>query len=232
MKGIFITGTDTGVGKTVVTGLLARYILDRGCSVITQKWIQTGSKGFPADIDMHLSLMGKRRKDIKEYAPYVCSYNLRSPSSPHLAAGLERKRIDLKRIKEGYRFLSKRFDFIIVEGVGGALVPYSSKGLVIEVAGELKLPALIVADNRLGAINHTVLTVEALRKRDMDITGVVFNNISKIRDSVILKNNPDIIRALTGENILGVLPHFNDKNKLHKAFEPIGKRIAKELRDG
>ncbi len=126
MRGIYVTGTDTGAGKTIVSGLLGRYISEKGYSVITQKWIQTGSKGFPEDIDTHLRLMGRRRRDVAGYSDYISSYNLGFPSSPHLAAGLEGKRIEAGKIKKAYRYLSKRFDFIIAEGVGGALVPYDT----------------------------------------------------------------------------------------------------------
>ncbi|MBL7071671.1 MAG: dethiobiotin synthase [Candidatus Omnitrophica bacterium] len=229
MRGIFVTGTDTGVGKSVVTGLLAGYLEDKGYSAITQKWIQTGSKRFPSDIDVHLKLMGRRRKDIKDDLPYMSSYNLGFPSSPHLAAKLEKRRIRPEVIKKSWRVLSKRFDYTIAEGVGGALVPYNGKRLVIDIAGELGLPVLIVCANKLGAINHAVLTVEAIRKRNMRIIGLVFNHISRTGNDIILKDNPDAIKKVTGEDILGSIPYSGRRNSLYKAFRPIGKRIAEKL---
>lgn len=225
MKGIFITGTDTGIGKTVVAGVLGRYLSDRGYNVITQKWIETGSKGRPADVDAHLKLMKKRREEIKDYLPYVSPYAFRFASSPHLAAKLERKRIEPEVIKRSYRFLSERFDTVIVEGTGGALVPFSRKKLVIDIAKELNLVILIVAGNKLGAINHTLLTIEAMKKRNMKIAGIIFNNLSSKSEGIILKDNTRIIKALTGEAILGILPRLRDKELLYKAFIPIGKRI-------
>lgn len=206
MRGIFVTGTDTGVGKTVVTGLLARHLLDKGFNVITQKWIQTGSRGFPEDISTHLKLMNKRRNSIKDYFSYVAPYNFKFASSPHLAAGLEGERISADKIKNSFKFLKNRFDFVIVEGIGGALVPYNKKRLIIDIAKELKLPVLIVVENKLGAINHTLLTVEAVRKRGMKILGIVFNNRYKKTDKTISNDNIRIIKKLTGERILGVLP--------------------------
>lgn len=199
MKAIFITGTDTGVGKTVITGLLGRYLLDKGYNVITQKWIQTGSRGFPKDIDLHLRLMGKKRRDIKDYLSFVCPYTFRFASSPHLAANLERRKISAERIKKSFRFLQKRHDFVIVEGIGGALVPFNKKRLVIDIAKELKLPVLIVAENKLGAINHTLLTVEAIGKRGIKILGIIFNNKCKKANKKILKDNIRIITKLTGK---------------------------------
>lgn len=223
MKAIFVTGTDTGVGKTVVTGLVARYIQEMGYNVITQKWIQSGSS-LPKDINLHLRLMRKKKDYVKRYFNYVCPYIFKFPSSPHLASIIEKKRISAKEIKRSFNQLSNIFDFVVVEGIGGALVPYNKKGLVIDIAKELKLPTLIVAANKLGAINHTLLTVEALRKRKLKILGIVFNNLKK--ENVILKDNPKIIKKVSRETILGVLPYRKNKNFLYKHFLPMGRRLA------
>lgn len=231
MKGIYITGTDTGVGKSVVSGLLARYLCGKGYRVITQKWIQTASGGFPVDIAAHLKLMGKNRKDIKNYLRYICPYVFKFASSPHLAAALEKRKIRKNKIKNAYKFLSDRFDFVIVEGIGGALVPYDGKKLVLNIAKELRLPAIIVVGNRLGAINHTLLTIEALKKRDMDIIGLLFNNL-EMAEAKILKDNIRAIKSLTGEEILGNLPRAYDRNRLYGSFKPIGKKILNKVKNG
>ena len=230
MKGVFITGTDTGVGKTVVCGMLGRYLANRRCKVIIQKWIQTGSKSFPADIDLHLRLMKRRRKDIKDYFPYVSVYTFRFAASPHLAASMEKRRIKIEKIKESFRFLSERFDFVVIEGIGGALVPFNKKSLLIDIAKELDLPVLIIVANKLGAINHALLTIEAIKRRNMKIIGIIFNNQSKKANKIILRDNPQIIKSLTGERILGVLPWFKDKELLYNAFMSIGKKVLTRLR--
>jgi dethiobiotin synthetase len=229
MKGIFITGTDTGAGKTVITGLLARYLSDKGYGVITQKWVQTGSKIFSSDIAAHLKLMKRRREDIKDYLAHISPYVFRFASSPHLAASLEKKRIKEERIKESYKFLSKRSNFVLVEGIGGALVPLNKKRLVIDLAKELGMPVLIVSENKLGAINHTLLTIEAIKKRNMKIMGVVFNNKSSKINKIISKDNPKIVKMLTGEPILGTLPRLKDRELLYKAFIPIARKIARKV---
>lgn len=213
MNALFVTGTDTGVGKSIVTGLLGRYLLDKGHSVITQKWIETGSKNFSQDIDLHLEIMGKKRRQIKDYLSYVSPYNFRFASSPHLAARLKRKRICIDRIKKSFNFLQNKFDYVIVEGTGGALVPINERRLVIDIAKELRLPVLIVAGNRLGAINHTLLTVEAIRKRHMRIIGIIFNNTCKDTDRLILRDNVRIVKRLTRERILGVIPWISGLKK-------------------
>lgn len=227
MKAIFVTGTDTGIGKSVITGLLARFLSDRGLRVITQKWIETGVKGFSGDISTHLKLMRKTKKYIKDYLPHVLPYSFTFPSSPHLAARLEKRKINESKIKKSVKFLSDKFDFVIIEGTGGALVPINKKRLVIDMAKDMDLPVLIVANNKLGAINHTLLTVEAIRKRGMKIMGIIFNNQASKEDKVILKDNPRIVGKLTKERAFGVLPRIKNKNKLYKAFVPIAKGIVR-----
>jgi len=227
LNAVFITGTDTGVGKTVIAGLLGRYLLDKGLSVITQKWIQTGD--WPADIEVHLELMGRTRKDIIKYLPYMVPYRFEFAASAHLAARLENKRINPAKIKNSFRLLAKEFDFVIVEGLGGALVPYNGKRLLIDIAKELGLTVVIVVNNRLGAINHTLLTVEAIKSRAMKIAGIVFNSRQRKEDKIILEDNPRIIKALTGETIAGILPWSKNRESLHKAFVPIGDRICAGL---
>ena len=229
MKGIFITGTDTGVGKTVIAGLLAKYLRKAGYKIITQKWIQTGSPGFASsDVMTHLLIAGFDRKKTQKHLNRMLPYAFKTPCSPHLAARIKKRKIDPGKIIKSFRLLSREFDFVIVEGVGGALVPFDKKSLVIDIAKKLDLAVLIVAQNKLGAINHTLLTIEALRKRGLRILGLVFNNI-KSEKRYILEDNPRIIKALTGEKILGILPREKSLVKLYAKFLPIGKRLKKEI---
>lgn len=229
MRGIFVTGTDTGVGKTIVTGLLARYLEGRGYSVITQKWVQTGCKDFTSsDVGRHLKIMGRGKKDIKDYLGHVLPYMFKLAASPHLACSKENKRIDVDKIIKNYWVLSKEFDFVISEGIGGVLVPLNKGKLLIDIIKKLDIGVLIVAQNKLGAINHTLLTIEALRKRRIKILGIVFNN-PKLEDKIVLKDNPLIIKALSHEKVFGVLSRDSRLDKLYQEFIPIGKRICKAV---
>ena len=230
MSGIFITGTDTGVGKTIVTGLLAKFLVDQGYKVITQKWVETGSLGFSKDVSFHLKLIGKKRKELKNHLANISPYTFKFPSSPHLASSLAKRKISIERIKISFKSLEKNFDFVIVEGIGGALVPLTKRKLVIDVAGELNLPVLVVVGNKLGAINHTLLTIEALKARKIKIAGVIFNNLGNKGSSIILKDNPKIIEEISGVKSLGSLPWTKDKNILHKNFKKIGKNILSNLK--
>ena len=173
--------------------------------------------------------MKKTRSDIADYSSSVAPYIFKFASSPHLASIREKKKIDPSVIKKSFRSLSGRFDFVIVEGIGGIMVPFNKKSLVIDIAKELDLPVIIVAQNRLGAINHTLLTVEAVRARRMKLLGIIFNNTSREKSTIILKDNLRIIKALTGEEILGSLPRKRSAEALYKAFKPIGKKLLSQL---
>lgn len=229
MRGIFVSGTDTGVGKTIITGLLGRYLLDKGYNVITQKWIQTGCRdSLAADIKLHLKIMQRGKNDLGGYSGFISPYVFKMPSSPHLASQIENRIINPDKIKESFRWLSRHFDFTIAEGIGGVLVPLNKKRLVIDIVSQLNLAVLVVAQNKLGAINHTLLTIEALEKREIKILGIIFNNPKK-EDKRILRDNPLIIKALTKHKVFGTLPWIERYEKLYKRFIPIGKKIYKSL---
>ncbi len=224
-KGIFVTGTDTGVGKTVVVGLLAKFLEEQGLKVITQKWIQTGDNHFSSDINRHLKLMGKSKKDLKQYLSLVAPYVFKFGASPHLAAAKEKKVIRADKIKASFKRLADNFDCVIVEGVGGSLVPINKKRLVIDIAGDLGLRTLVVAANKLGAINHSLLTIEAIRRRKMNLIGLVFNNLDRKVDKQITQDNPKIVELLSQVKVLGVLPYLKDGEALYKRFTRIAKKI-------
>ena len=228
MNIIFIAGTDTGVGKTVVAGLLSRYLLEKGYRVVTQKWVQTGCKGFSSDIDIHLRFMRKKRDDYQGHLCLMMPYVFQFASSPHLAAGSENKRIGVSKIKKCLKALSSQFDFVIVEGVGGLCVPLNAQTMLIDVVKEMNLPVLLVVGNRLGAINHALLSIEALRSRKIKTLGMIFNNVAEGENRTILKNNPRIIKKVSGENLLGILPRMKSPYELQRQFNRIGAKILNQ----
>jgi dethiobiotin synthetase len=226
---VFITGTDTGVGKTIITGLLGRYLLEKKYETITQKWVETGVSDLSQDTDVHLSLLKIERRSVINLLPFINPYLFKLPASPHLAAALENKRISPYKIKHSFGVLAEKFDFVIVEGAGGTLVPYSKKRLLIDIAADLNLPVLIVVQNKLGAINHTLLTIETIRRRRLRIAGIIFNNLSKAEDRVILKDNIKTVKRLSGEKVLGNLPFLKNVERLYKTFIPIGDKFLTEF---
>jgi dethiobiotin synthetase len=226
---LFITGTDTEVGKTLVTGLLARLLTEKGIKTITQKWVQTGCTGVSKDIAMHMKLMAGDAKRMEKYLSDMAPYVLEFPSSPHLAASLEKRHIDAGRIEDSFRRLAEDFDFVLVEGTGGVMVPLNDEEMIVDIVKRLRLKVLVVAENRLGAINQTLLTVEALKERNLKIAGIVFNRVSEKGHEIVLKDNIRIVESLTGEKVLGELHYSGDMQELYRKFLPIGEQIFKKL---
>jgi len=229
MKAVFVAGTDTGAGKSVITGLLAGYLLDSGYRVVTQKWVQTGSAGRSPDIDTHLELMAKRRKDFCGHLRSMEPYIFKLAASPHLASGVEKKRIRLGKIRRSFNSLSAKFDRVIVEGSGGLLVPLDKEKLLIDAVKEMSLPVLLVAPNRLGAINSALLSIEAMRSRDIKIVGVIFNNNIKGEDGLVLKDNPVAVKRFGRVHILGTLAYSKDIRLMREAFAPIAAEIESRI---
>lgn len=227
MSGIFITGTDTGVGKTLVCGCLAGYLREQGRQVITQKWVQTGCSEFPEDLILHRRLGGL--EEITELDDALNPYRFAFPASPHLAAAREGASIDPEVIANAYRQLGGRFDLVLVEGAGGALVPLTGDMLIIDLVARLGLAALVVVRNGLGCINHALLTIEALRNRHIPLAGLVFNRPEPDGEEEILRDNPPTIAHLTGATVLGELPYLADVRQAPEAFTPIGEAFLRWL---
>ena len=171
---ITICGIDTGVGKSVVTGLLARHLLDRGKVVITQKPVQTGCNGRPEDILLHRRLMGAEWHPLDEQK-LTCPYCFPFPASPHLAAELAGTAIDPKQLDRATRTLVGQVDQLIIEGAGGLLVPLTRTLLLLDYLAERSYPIILVTSPRLGSINHTLLCLEAVKQRNVQLLGLVYN---------------------------------------------------------
>ncbi len=210
MKGVLITGTDTGAGKTIVCGHLAAYLRKEGLNVITQKWVQTGCEGFSGDVSVHMRIAGLDVDEHSELHLLLCPYTFSFPASPHLAARREGVRVDPERIKSAYRELCGKYELVLVEGIGGLNVPITEDLLLADLAADLKLSAVVVVANRLGCINHSLLTVEALRARNIPILGLIFNRTDNTGDKEILDDNPRIVESITGIKLLGELPYMDN----------------------
>ncbi len=207
--GIFITGTDTGVGKTVVAAGLALALRARGVKVGVMKPVATGCRGSDgcliSDDAVYLWEAAEN-----EY-PYLTNpFRFRNPLAPHVAATLEKREIDLKKIHSAYQELQKHYDFMIVEGVGGLLVPITKDYFVSHLIREMQLPLLIVARSGLGSINHTLLTLDAAVIRGFQIRGIIFNRVPVVNCSLADMTNPKVIHELSGVPVLGTLPDIED----------------------
>lgn len=194
----FISGIDTDAGKSIVTGVIARTLLQKGVHVITQKFIQTGCVGISEDILKHREIMGIPPQEVDRdgtTCPYVMTY----PASPHLAAEIDRVEIDVERIHRSTEKLDAAYDVVLLEGAGGLYVPVSRQYLTIDYIQEYKHPLILVSSSKLGSINHTLMSLELCRLRGIEVAYVVYNDFPN--DSEWIKNDSiTIIRQYLDEH--------------------------------
>lgn len=173
-KAYFISGIDTDAGKTYVTGHIARHLMKEGKRVITQKFIQTGNTGMSEDIEVHRRIMGTGMlpEDLDHTtAPVIFSY----PASAQLAARIDGREIDLEVIDRATERLLSLYDVVLVEGAGGLAVPITDTFMAIDYVESRRLPLILVTNGVLGSINHTVLSLEAVRARGIELAAVIYN---------------------------------------------------------
>jgi dethiobiotin synthetase len=207
LKGIFITGTDTGVGKTYVATGIASALRSRGVDVGVMKPAETGcrvraGKLVPSDA---LNLM--KAANVHDAISNVNPYCFRNPLAPFAAAELEGKMISEEKILSAYYTLSRRHAFMIVEGAGGIMVPLTEKYLYLDLAAALGLPVLIVARPGLGTINHTLLTIAVLQERGITISGIVINYAERWKTGLAEKLSPAFIEGYSGVKIIEIMRH-------------------------
>lgn len=172
---LFVSGIDTDAGKTFATAWLAMKIADSGRSVITQKFIQTGCEGSSEDIEAHRRLCGLPMQPCDldgTTAPIIFTY----PASAQLAARIDGREIDLTLVDNATKKLLSSYDCVLIEGAGGLMVPVTDDVTTIDYIASRKLPVVLVTNGRLGSINHTLLSLEALRHRDIELAAVVYNH--------------------------------------------------------
>lgn len=176
MKGnvLFISGIDTNIGKTFATGILARTMAAQGKKVITQKMIQTGCEEISEDIEMHRHLQGIPFTD-EDKSGLTCPYIFTYPCSPHMAANKDGRRIDLTVITEATHRLQEKYEYVLLEGAGGLMVPNSLESLAIDYVKEQGYPVVLVTSGKLGSINHTLLSLFACKQYGIEVRVLVYN---------------------------------------------------------
>lgn len=180
----YISGIDTDAGKSYCTGWLAQQLHRAGLRVITQKLVQTGNTGHSEDIDLHRRLMGTGPlPEDKEglTAPEIYSY----PCSPHLAARIDHRPLDLKKIGYATDELARRYDTVLVECAGGLMVPLTDELLTIDYIASRQAPLIFVTSGKLGSINHALLSFEAIQRRNIPLHTVLYNLYPDVEDTTI-----------------------------------------------
>jgi len=222
---LFVTGTGTSVGKTYFCARFLNFLKIKGIQAGYQKWVATGvDAGLPEDLVVCLDAasISPSPELIKQQAPYC----FRFPASPHLAAEMEDKNVDPEIIAEKYKDLAARYDLLIVEGVGGIMVPLRRDLLLADLLARLQPKTLVVAQSGLGTINHTLLTLEALRSRKIPVLGVVFSDPEIQEDERLVHDNMRIIEEIGLVRVFGRMRRQQDPEK---AFMPVGQAILAAL---
>ncbi len=196
----FITGTDTGVGKTYVTKLLVESLRAEGKYAVGFKPISCGDRD-----DATILAAASGNLPIDEVNPLHFS----SAVAPHVAALLENKTIDPAGILASYQAVSEKYDPVIVEGAGGWEVPITESYFVSDLAKDLNLPVILVAANRLGALNHILLTLAAIQAKGLKCAGIILNQLEDEMDTPMITNK-GIIESLTNVPLLDHIIHGQD----------------------
>ena len=198
-QGIFITGTGTEIGKTVIAGGLAASLKQAGTNVGVMKPISTGDTADARFL--------KHAAQVNDELSLINPIYLRHPLAPSVAARIENTKIDLSRIETAFAKLQQRYDFLIVEGVGGIAVPIRNDFFVVQLIKQLELPTLIVATTSLGTLNHTLLTVAFAQQFNIQIAGIVLNGLRPETAGLAEATNPVEIEKWTGVPVIGVVPY-------------------------
>jgi dethiobiotin synthetase len=206
IPGLFVTGTDTGVGKTVVAGAIAQWFARRGSSVAVCKPIATGCERRREGLVSEDAEFLASAADARHPLDQVCPQRFIEPLAPAVAAEREGREVDWGIIDRAIQQMCVGSGVMIVEGVGGVMVPLDRKATVLHLAAWLGLPAVVVARPNLGTINHTLLTVAALRSAGVDVAGVVINRYPAENATVAEETNPQAIERWGGVPVLCIVP--------------------------
>ncbi|SLM49578.1 ATP-dependent dethiobiotin synthetase BioD [Nitrospira japonica] len=223
-SGIFITGTDTGVGKTIVTAALALHMKRKGIAVGVMKPIETGitSSGLARSDAARLQAV----IESDDALGAICPFQFELPLAPLAAAQAERREIDLGVIQKVHRLMAGRYEYVVAEGIGGVHVPIGRNIDVFDLIARLRLPVVVVGRSGLGGINHALLTVEALRRRRIPVAALVLNQTRPARSKLERlqeRTTVEILRKQAGVPVLGPLPY---RSELSKQFRKTVTKLA------
>lgn len=223
--GIFITGTDTAVGKTLVTAALARSLKELGFDAGVMKPVETGVvKGRPSDASRLA-----RTAQVSDSPDLVRPYAFRLPVAPLDAARTERRTIKISTIMGAYRQLQAQHDLLLVEGAGGVHVPITPTMDVLDLIEKLKTPVLVVGRAGLGGVNHALLTLNALRERKIPILALVLNQTVPAKTPVAHRQERstlELLRESAGVPVIGPLPYIAGVDARFARFDWAVEKLA------
>ncbi|MFB5188690.1 dethiobiotin synthase [Alicyclobacillus fastidiosus] len=204
MSGIFITATDTEIGKTLVGGGIVGALRARGIDIGVFKPMQSGHLAIDSAGD---ATRLKRLSGVRDGLEMICPFSYEEPLAPRLAMQRAKQKVTLDDIMTHYHTMQKRHHHLLVEGAGGLVVPYTSDALVADCAAVMNLPIIVIARSNLGTVNHAALTVAYAKARGLHVGGIIVNGYGRTQPvGTAEEHNPDMIREITGIDVLGVIP--------------------------
>jgi len=232
VSGVFITGTDTEVGKTVVAAGLTLALRARGVDVGVMKPFATGASMRGGALVAADTAYLRAAAACDDEPSVVTPCLLREPLAPAVAASRAGVDVDLAEVAAAYSTLRARHGFVVVEGVGGVAVPVKGRVLVADLHATFDLPMWVVSRPGLGTVNHTLLTVEYARARGWDVDGIIINGYDAESATVAEQTNPAVIADLCGVPVVGMLPQLSAVSVETGAMDRLGEAFADCLVDG
>ncbi|MEI5907497.1 dethiobiotin synthase [Bacillus spongiae] len=219
-KGIFVTGTDTEIGKTFITGGIAAALKEAGHDVGVFKPMLSGvNRENPESDAFYLKRMSQDNTPLEKINPYCFP----EPLAPYVAAKRQGEHVTKEELVRAWEQIKNQHEFYFIEGAGGLAVPLGENYLVSDLAKEIGLPILIVARPSLGTVNHTLLTIEYAKQAGLNVLGVIINGLKK-ESGIAEATNPSLIEQFSGVPVLGVVPwmeHFNREDIVNMMMDRV-----------
>lgn len=228
LKGFFITGTDTGVGKTIISAAIIKVMQASGIRTGAMKPVESGCRREGGILMPYDGAFLKETAHMDDHVRLITPYCFENALAPYAAAEIEGGDVNIEGIKKAYYSLYKRYDAMVVEGVGGLMVPLTSNYFVLDLAKEMGLPLIVVARPGLGTINHTLLTVNYALEAGLDVSGIVINFCRPPEDSLAEKTNSKTLSEICPVPLIGIFPYINEMEEsgIEKAAH---KSLSKEI---
>lgn len=206
-SGLFITGTDTDVGKTIVTASIATSLRDKGMDIGVFKPMMSGAKREDPNSDVSIL---KQFADDGNALERINPFQFDEPLAPYIAAKREGRTITLEQVEQAWRNVEPDHDVFLVEGAGGLMVPMGPGYLAADVAKAIGYPLLIVARPGLGTVNHTLLTIRYAESIGLRVAGIILNGMKKDTKGIAEQTNPALIEEFSGVPVIGMLPWMKE----------------------
>ena len=210
-NGLFITGTDTGVGKTLVAGGIAAVLRRQGLKIGVFKPIASGCRDDGVLVSDDTEFLASCA-DAEYSLSVITPVTYKTPAAPITCAQLENRPIDYEEIVAAYTYLCENTDVVIVEGIGGAMVPIDAEHTILDLAVEFNLPTVVVARPNLGTINHSLLTIEAVRNAGLPVAGLVISGYNAFEADIAEETSPEVICGFSDTNLLSIVPYDEESS--------------------